>query len=227
MVPLGPSWMTVRCRERSPLARTRSPEAASAPVGVVLAVRPRQVVGPRPLLAVLAELDPDFPSSPRSGLHQAASIASRLGGASRRCQSSAKDRCLDRLASYRMPVPSPKIPSTRKGSPRENLSSPPRGKRELGVARRDRASAFALCTPAAEPLSRYVPEEGLAGLVEFDGLDAHSAAWKKSAAYKILTETKMGSMLETCSPRACRPPRRTSRLALLPSPGNLELTKYG
>ena len=33
-------------------------------------------------------------------------------------------------------------------------------------------------------------------LVEFDGLDAHAEAWKKTAAYKILNETPTGAMLE-------------------------------
>ena len=54
--------------------------------------------------------------------------------------------------------------------------------------------------PAAKagtvPLARYVPREGLAVYVEFDGLDAHDAAWKASAAYKVLNETKLGALFE-------------------------------
>jgi prepilin-type processing-associated H-X9-DG protein len=48
----------------------------------------------------------------------------------------------------------------------------------------------------AAPLARYVPRQGLAGYLEFDGLDAHPAAWKGSAAYKLLNETKLGALLE-------------------------------
>jgi prepilin-type processing-associated H-X9-DG protein len=48
----------------------------------------------------------------------------------------------------------------------------------------------------AAPLARYVPREGLSGYVEFDGLDAHETAWKGSAAYKLLNETKLGALLE-------------------------------
>ena len=32
--------------------------------------------------------------------------------------------------------------------------------------------------------------------LEFDGLDAHAAAWNASAAYKLLNETKLGALLE-------------------------------
>ena len=47
-----------------------------------------------------------------------------------------------------------------------------------------------------EPLARYIPAEGLAALVEHDGLGAHPEAWKASAAYKMLNETTLGAMLE-------------------------------
>ena len=50
--------------------------------------------------------------------------------------------------------------------------------------------------PRRAPLARYVPREGLAGYLEFDGLDAHEAAWKASAAYKVLNETKLGALFE-------------------------------
>ncbi len=49
---------------------------------------------------------------------------------------------------------------------------------------------------AANSLARYVPSQDLAGFLEFDGLDAHPDAWHATAAYKLLTETKLGSMLE-------------------------------
>lgn len=57
----------------------------------------------------------------------------------------------------------------------------------------DDAGAKAKAPP---PLARYVPREGLAGLLEFDGLDAHDAAWKASAAYKVLNETRLGASIE-------------------------------
>ena len=46
------------------------------------------------------------------------------------------------------------------------------------------------------PLARYVPREGLFFLLEFDGLDAHADAWHRSSAYKLLTGTKLGTLLE-------------------------------
>jgi prepilin-type processing-associated H-X9-DG protein len=49
---------------------------------------------------------------------------------------------------------------------------------------------------AAEPLARYVPAEGLTILVEHNGFDARPAAWKGTAAYKMLNETSLGAMLE-------------------------------
>jgi prepilin-type processing-associated H-X9-DG protein len=48
----------------------------------------------------------------------------------------------------------------------------------------------------AAPLARYVPREGLAGYLELEGLDSHEAPWKGSAAYKLLNETKLGTLLE-------------------------------
>ena len=46
------------------------------------------------------------------------------------------------------------------------------------------------------PLSRYIPKENLGFYVEFDGLDAHAEAWRKTVAYKILNDTPTGAMLE-------------------------------
>jgi prepilin-type processing-associated H-X9-DG protein len=46
------------------------------------------------------------------------------------------------------------------------------------------------------PLARYVPNENLIAFLEFDGLDAHGPAWTGSAVYKVLTQTKMGALLE-------------------------------
>ncbi len=46
-------------------------------------------------------------------------------------------------------------------------------------------------------LARYVPkQDNLFFYLEFDGLDAHAAAWKNSAAYKLLNDTKLGALIE-------------------------------
>ena len=45
-------------------------------------------------------------------------------------------------------------------------------------------------------LARYVPRQDLIAYQEFDGLDAHADAWKNSAAYKLLNDTKLGALLE-------------------------------
>ena len=41
-----------------------------------------------------------------------------------------------------------------------------------------------------------MPSEGLAALVEHNGLDARPDAWKGTAAYKMLNETSLGAMIE-------------------------------
>jgi len=49
------------------------------------------------------------------------------------------------------------------------------------------------------PLGRYVPKDNLILYIEFAGLDAHSASWHNTAAYKMLTNTPLGGMLEEVS----------------------------
>jgi prepilin-type processing-associated H-X9-DG protein len=49
--------------------------------------------------------------------------------------------------------------------------------------------------PAASP-ARHVSRQNLLAYLEFDGLDAHADAWRTSAAYKLLRDTKLGSVLE-------------------------------
>ncbi len=49
---------------------------------------------------------------------------------------------------------------------------------------------------AAAPLARYIPQQQLVAYLEFEGLDAHAGAWHKSAAYKLLNDTPLGSLLE-------------------------------
>jgi len=46
------------------------------------------------------------------------------------------------------------------------------------------------------PLARYVPKDELVFFFEFDGVDAHADAWRRTAAYKILNDTTAGAMLE-------------------------------
>jgi hypothetical protein len=45
-------------------------------------------------------------------------------------------------------------------------------------------------------LARYAPSGNFFFYLQYDGLDAHSEAWKKTAAYKILNQTPTGAMLE-------------------------------
>ncbi len=63
----------------------------------------------------------------------------------------------------------------------------------LGAAGSSQAQAP---LPAGESPARFVPNENLAAFAEFDGLDAHSEAWRKTIAYRLLNETTTGSMLE-------------------------------
>jgi Protein of unknown function (DUF1559) len=71
------------------------------------------------------------------------------------------------------------------------------------VCRLWRASLFlAVCAgiasaqgPKPAPLARYFPRKDLVAYVEFDGIDAHSEAWKKTALARLLDETPTGTML--------------------------------
>ena len=45
-------------------------------------------------------------------------------------------------------------------------------------------------------VARYIPRDDLVVYAEFAGLNAHSEAWQKTAAYKMLNETPLGAMLE-------------------------------
>ncbi len=49
---------------------------------------------------------------------------------------------------------------------------------------------------ATRTLARYVPRQDLVFFLEFDGLDSRRAAWRASAAYKLLNETKLGALIE-------------------------------
>ncbi len=58
-------------------------------------------------------------------------------------------------------------------------------------------NATARAQEKTAPLARYFPAEDLVVYGEFDGIDAHGDAWKKTATYKIMTETRTGAMLES------------------------------
>jgi prepilin-type processing-associated H-X9-DG protein len=58
------------------------------------------------------------------------------------------------------------------------------------------AGAIAARPGDTAPLARYFPREDLVLYIEFDGLDAHRAAWTKTAAYRLLNETTTGAMYE-------------------------------
>ena len=60
----------------------------------------------------------------------------------------------------------------------------------------DRQPAAAGAGTATTSLARYVPRQDLLFYLEFDGLDAHAAAWHGSAAYKLLNDTKLGALCE-------------------------------
>ena len=42
---------------------------------------------------------------------------------------------------------------------------------------------------------RHIPAKNLVAYFEFDGLDAHDAAWRQTSAHAALTQTKAGSMI--------------------------------
>ncbi len=63
-----------------------------------------------------------------------------------------------------------------------------------------------------KPVSRYIPREGLLFYVESEGLEVHNEAWQKTAAFKMLTETKLGTMFEAMSAQLA-----DKALALYPS----------
>ena len=50
--------------------------------------------------------------------------------------------------------------------------------------------------PKSQSLARYVPGEGLIVLLDHEGLEAQPAAWKGTAASKMLNDTPLGAMLE-------------------------------
>ena len=61
------------------------------------------------------------------------------------------------------------------------------------------------------PLASYVPRQDLVLYLEYQGLDAHAGAWQKTAAYRLLSETKLGTLLEDMAIQAIELYRRRSR----------------
>ncbi|WP_205679027.1 DUF1559 domain-containing protein [Aquisphaera insulae] len=49
---------------------------------------------------------------------------------------------------------------------------------------------------AGSAAARYFPQKDLIAYLAFDGLDARAEAWNKTAAQKLLNETKLGALLE-------------------------------
>ena len=61
-----------------------------------------------------------------------------------------------------------------------------------------------------ESLARYVPRQDLVLYLEFQGLDLHAAAWHKTAAYRLLSETSLGTLLEDLAIQAIEVYEETS-----------------
>src|SRR5262245_55296023 len=59
-----------------------------------------------------------------------------------------------------------------------------------GLNGRDRDGSRGASTQSPH-VARFVPKDQLVAYLEFSGLDAHAAAWKKTAAYRVLTETPL------------------------------------
>ncbi len=91
----------------------------------------------------------------------------------------------------------------------DRMREKPRGARPIGMIGMLALTMAVVATMPArgeEPagsLARYVPGHDRLGFYfEFDGLDAHRAAWEGSAAYKLLTQTKLGPLLEKLATQA-------------------------
>ena len=60
---------------------------------------------------------------------------------------------------------------------------------------RPKTPAATVSTPSPS-LASFVPRQDLILYLEYQGLDAHAGAWHKTAAYRLLSETKFGTLLE-------------------------------
>ena len=77
---------------------------------------------------------------------------------------------------------------------------PPRSIRSFQIA--SLALILASTSAAAESRRsphRFIPAKGLVAYIEYEGLDAHAAAWNASAAHGILVENHAGAMMSELS----------------------------
>jgi hypothetical protein len=58
------------------------------------------------------------------------------------------------------------------------------------------AAAASAQNQADAPLASAIPAEGLTAFVEHEGFASHPVAWKRTAIYRMLHETSLGTMLE-------------------------------
>jgi prepilin-type processing-associated H-X9-DG protein len=64
------------------------------------------------------------------------------------------------------------------------------------------AAAQENASAPARSLARYLPGRDLVAYWEFEGLDAHAAAWRATAAFRLLNETPLGALLEDLARQA-------------------------
>lgn len=53
-----------------------------------------------------------------------------------------------------------------------------------------------VATVSRPSLANFVPRQDLILYLEYQGLDTHAEAWRKTAAYRLVSETKFGTLLE-------------------------------
>ena len=75
---------------------------------------------------------------------------------------------------------------------------------------RAQAAGDAAAKADATPLARYAPHEGLVTFIEFDGLDAHEAAWRAQPPTRCSMRPSWGHCSRTCSPSSSSRPRHRS-----------------
>ncbi len=79
---------------------------------------------------------------------------------------------------------------------RSALTSPRVGAAGIGLFFALATQTFGQVPPAGSSLSRFVPTKNLVMYAEFDGVEAHAAAWRATAAYKLLNETSLGALIK-------------------------------
>ncbi len=95
------------------------------------------------------------------------------------------------------PAQVPRSPTTSKGAAPAQVPRSPTPSKGAAPAQVPRSPTTKAAAPAQSAgLARYIPSKDLVALVDFDGTEAHAVAWKKTALFKLLTETKLGAMVE-------------------------------